>query len=216
MSNPVTRWRIALSPSQMTDPQRLSMVAGIQHVAQQSALMQNTAIAASYASLGKKAAALQADTAAVAADEKQLKLDMNARKGSRVALDVETTTLKTLVAANATSASDIVGMGFTPLVELAKGQNAVPELPGPLVAIPGKKQGHARAAIAAPGKLPGSFAAEISTDPFGAATWQALPGSGKQRRLSGYASGTRLWVRFAAVRYGQQGPWCTPVLVTIP
>jgi hypothetical protein len=73
-----------------------------------------------------------------------------------------------------------------------------------------------RGEFAAPGKLPGSFAAEVSTDPIGAATWQTLPGSGKQRRLSGYALGTRLWVRFAAVRYGQQGPWCTPVLVTIP
>ena len=93
----------------------------------------------------------------------------------------------------------------------------MPELPGPLVAIPGKVQGRARAAIAAPGKLPGSFAAEVSTDPVGAATWQTLPaGSGKQRRLSGYASGTKLWVRFAAVRYGVQGPWCTPVLATIP
>jgi hypothetical protein len=56
----------------------------------------------------------------------------------------------------------------------------------------------------------------MSTDPIGAATWQTLPGTGKQRRLSGYASGTRLWVRFAAVRYGVQGPWCNPVLVTIP
>jgi hypothetical protein len=39
---------------------------------------------------------------------------------------------------------------------------------------------------------------------------------GKQRKLTGYATGTKLWVRFATVRWGMQSDWCTPVLVTIP
>jgi len=42
-----------------------------------------------------------------------------------------------------------------------------------------------------------------------------MPGAGKQRKLSGYASGTRLWVRFAAVKYGQQSAWSTPVMLTM-
>jgi len=43
-----------------------------------------------------------------------------------------------------------------------------------------------------------------------------LPDSGNQRELSGYASGTRLWVRFAAVNYGQQSALTTRAIVTIP
>jgi hypothetical protein len=56
--------------------------------------------------------------------------------------------------------------------------------------------------------------AEMSPNPIG--TWSQLAGISKSRKLSGYSSGTQLWVRFAAVRFGQQGPWSTPVLVTIP
>ena len=54
----------------------------------------------------------------------------------------------------------------------------------------------------------------MSGNPIG--VWTSLPGNGKQRKLSGYASGTQLWVQFAQVRYGLQSPWSTPVLVTIP
>ena len=62
----------------------------------------------------------------------------------------------------------------------------------------------------------GRFVAEMSLDAGGPSTWSSLPGTGKSRALSGYASGTKVWVRFAAVRYGMQSDWCTPVLVTIP
>ncbi len=51
---------------------------------------------------------------------------------------------------------------------------------------------------------------------IGSGPWTALPGTGKSRKLLGYASGTKLWVRFAAVRRGLQSAWSTPVLVTIP
>ena len=56
----------------------------------------------------------------------------------------------------------------------------------------------------------------MSTDPIGTGTWSPLPGTGKQRKLAGYASGTKLWVHFATVRYGMQSAWSVPVLVTIP
>jgi hypothetical protein len=71
--------------------------------------------------------------------------------------------------------------------------------------------------VSVQGKGPlGNFVAQVSTDPIGPATWQPLPGNGKQRTLSGYATGTKLWVQFAQVRWGLQGPWSVPVLVTIP
>jgi hypothetical protein len=216
MSYRLARWRIALSTSVLSDLERAALVSGMQKVAPQSPLMQVPSIAASYSAITKKGATLTAASAAVAADEKQLKIDLGAREQARVALDVELLTMKTLVTANAQSAADILGMGFTPLTSAATGQTAVPDLPGPLVAIPGKVPGRARVGIDAPGRLAGSTAAEVSPDPVGANTWQPLPGSGKQRKLKGYASGTRLWVRFAPVRFGQQGAWCTPVLVTIP
>jgi hypothetical protein len=107
-------------------------------------------------------------------------------------------------------------MGFQNLSLPAKATQAKPDVRGPLVVKTGKVQGKSRVAIAQPGKLPGILIAEVSIDPIGPATWSVMPGSGKQRKLSGYASGTKLWVRFAAVRYGQQSDWCTPVLVTIP
>jgi hypothetical protein len=213
---PQSRVRIALNVSLMNDLERLSLVAGIQKVAAQSPLMQVPAIAASYAALVKKGAAFKANNDLVAADEKQLKLDVAARDLSRADAETELVTLKTLVAANAKTAADVAGMGFAELLPAAKATQAKPDVPGPLVVKTGKVQGRSRVVIAQPGKLQGTFVAEASTDPIGPSTWFLLPGSGKQRKLSGYASGTKLWVRFAAVRHGQQSDWCTPVLVTIP
>ena len=63
----------------------------------------------------------------------------------------------------------------------------------------------------------GSFAAQMALDPLGQTpNWIELPGRGKARKLSGFASGTKIWVRFAAVRFGMQSDWSVPVLVTIP
>jgi len=217
MSNqPTSRWRIALSTSTMNDLQRASTIAGIQKVAASSSLMQVPAIAASVAALAKKGAALTVSTTAVAEDEKLLKQDETTRELCRVAVDAELTSLKGLVAVNATKASDITDMGFEQLPSVALGTQGPPDVPVGLVVHNGKVHGKSRVAVAQPGRLPGHFAAEVSTDPPGANTWVVLPGSGKQRKLSGYATGTRLWVRFAAVRYGMQSDWCTPVLVTIP
>jgi hypothetical protein len=212
---PLSRFRIALNPALMTDLDRTAILAGIEKVAPTSPLMKVPAIAASYASLVQKGAALKTNNDLVAADEKQLKLDTTARDLSRSETDTELVTLKTLVGANAQSPADVASMGFRELPPATKATQAKPEVPGPLVVKTGKVQGKSRVGLAQPGRL-GSFAAEASTDPIGPATWFVLPGSGKQRKLSGYPSGTKLWVRFAAVRYGQQSDWCTAVLVTIP
>jgi hypothetical protein len=213
MSNqPTSRFRIALCTSAMDDLKRTALIAGIQKVAPLSALMQ---VPASVAALAKKGAALTASSAAVAADEKLLAQDEGTREGCRVAVDGELNALKALVAVNATVPSDITSMGLEPLGSVVRPVHGAPNAPSGLAVNNGRVHGASRVAVALPG-YQGQFAAEVSTDPPGANTWTVLPGSGKQRKLSGYASGTRLWVRLAAVRYGLQSDWCTPVLVTIP
>ena len=200
----------------MNDLERLAVIAGIQKVASSSALMQIPAIAASYAALVKKGAPLQTSNDLVAADQQQLKADEVARDIARSVADGELITLKTLVSQAAQNGADVAGMGFKELASVASATQDKPAVPGPIVAKPGKTQGRARVMVGQPGRIAGHTMAELSPDPIGAATWVVLPGSGKQRKLSGYASGTRLWVRFAAVKYGQQSDWTTPVLVIIP
>jgi hypothetical protein len=213
---PLSRFRIALNVSLMNDLDRLAAIAGIVKVAPSSALMKVPAIAASYAALVAKGATFKSNNDLVAADRQQLKLDETARDGSRSEADVELITLKTLVGQNAQTPADVASMGFTELLPQTAATQQPPDVPGPIVAKTGKVQGKARVGIGLPGPIRGTTVAELSTDPIGPASWVLLPGSGKQRKLSGYASGTRLWVRFAAVKYGQQSAWSTPVLLTIP
>ncbi len=46
--------------------------------------------------------------------------------------------------------------------------------------------------------------------------WDTLPGSTKRHVITAYASGTKVWVRYAVVRRGVLSVWCTAVLVTVP
>lgn len=213
---PLSRFRIALNVSLMNDLERMGFIAGVQKVAPSSSLMKVPAIAASYGALVTKGAAFQTSSALVSADEKQLRLDETARDLARATADAELVTLKTLVAQNAASASDLAGMGFTELPSVAAAKQNAPAVPGPIVVKLGKTSGAARVAVGQPGVLHGTTVAEVSPDPITATSWMLMPGAGKQRKLSGYASGTRLWVRFAAVKYGQQSAWSTPVMLTIP
>jgi hypothetical protein len=105
-------------------------------------------------------------------------------------------------------------MGFVLLADVVTPEG-LPEPPQALLVKTGLMHGKAIVTVAAKG-YQGKFAAEVSPDPIGSGPWTALPGTGKSRKLLGYASGTKLWVRFAAVRRGQQSAWSTPVLVTIP
>ncbi len=120
--------------------------------------------------------------------------------------------LKTAVESYAASAGDITSMGF-PLLEALKASKTVPDAPATVIAIPGKVHGKARVLVSGKGYL-GVFAAQVSGDPIG--TWAVLPGSGKERKLSGYPTGTKLWVQFAQIRWGLQSAWSVPVLVVIP
>jgi hypothetical protein len=212
----LNRFRISLAVTSMSDADRLALIAGIEKVAPASTLMKVPAIAASYGALLTKGTALQSNNALVAADQQQLRQDETTRDLSRSAADVELITLKTLVAQNATSSSDVAAMGFKELQPVAATTQAPPDVPGPIVVKIGKTSGKARVGIGSPGRLLGSTTAQMSPDPIGPTTWTLMPGAGKERKISGQPSGTRLWVRFAAVKYGQQSGWSTPVLVIIP
>jgi hypothetical protein len=94
---------------------------------------------------------------------------------------------------------------------------SAPEPPRALVVRIGRELGKARVAVDETGMPRGRYVAQRSFgDPDREDTWSDLPGVGKERRLSGYASGTWIWVRFAAVRFGMQSAWSAPTLVVIP
>lgn len=211
---PTSRFRAALNIHLLTDAQRESTLAGIQKVAPQSPLMQLPAVAASYAALGTKGTTLATNVTAAASSEAAFKGAVATRDVSRDVFDLELDTLKTLAENNATSEADLTSMGFVPL-STTTSTRTVPDAPQALVIKPGKIHGKARVAVQGRGWL-GNFVAQVSTDPIGPNTWTSLPGNGKQRTLSGYATGTKLWVQFAQVRWGLQSAWCVPVLVTIP
>jgi hypothetical protein len=212
MTQALPRQRITLSAGALTDLDRANILAGIVKGAAQSTLMQNPAIAASVDALTKKGAALVNDSNLAAAAEQQLKATATQRDSSRGAFDMELLSLKGLVENNATKPSDVTDMGFS-LFQSAKASRTPPDPPAALIVKIGKVHGKARVSVQG-GR--GSYVAEMTTDPAAAGPWTSLTGSGKERKLSGYASGTKIWVRFAAVRYGLQSAWSTPVLVTIP
>ena len=208
----IPKWRASLNARLLNDLSRARTLAAIQQVAQQSPLLKIPAIAASLAGLATKGATLATDVGTTAAAEKQLKASVGVRATSRHAFDLELHALKTLVETNATGPSDITGMGFS-LLAVAKPSKTAPDAPAALVVTTGRVHGKATVSVQGKGQL-GRFVAESSPDP--AAVWSTLAGTGKQRKLSGYASGTKLWVRFAQVRFGLQSAWSVPVLVTIP
>ncbi len=214
-SEPMARWRVAMTIALLNDLQRANALSGITKVAQQSPLMQIASVAGSYAQLTTKGAALATNVTSAAADEKVYLASVGALGSSRIAFDRELDTFKTLVENNATSAADITAMGFL-ILTLNKASRTQPDPPGALVVRLGKVHGKAFVTVQGSGYL-GGFVAQMALDPIGpTTTWSEMPGRGKQRKLSGYASGTKIWVRFAAVRFGLQSDWCVPVLVTIP
>jgi hypothetical protein len=211
----MSRWRIALDTRLLNAASAGNFVGGIEKVAPQSALMQVPAVAASYAALVKKATTLGGLVTAVAADDKQLKADTTARDLAFNAVVLELLGLKSLVLSNAVTMADITAMGFA-VLNSTKATRTQPDAPTLLIVKTGKAHGKASVTVNETGTK-GRYVAQIATDPIGAAaSWSDLPGNGKQRKLSGYATGTKLWVHFAQVRWGLQSDWSTPVLVTIP
>jgi hypothetical protein len=65
------------------------------------------------------------------------------------------------------------------------------------------------------GDLATSASSRARTTEAGAGGRSPLPGNGKQRRIITGPIGTKVWVRFARLRYGLQSEWSVPVLVTL-
>jgi hypothetical protein len=213
MGSNTQRFHIALDMSHMNDAEIASTVAGIQKVAPSSALLQDAGIAASYKALGTKATTLTSRIAALAADQAQVKLDETALLTARTDIEGELGSLRGLVVNAATSPADITGMGFVQMIRAGQ-TRTVPMPPAQLITRLGKVHGRARVTVS--GVKTGNFVAESTPDPLVATSvWSSLPGNGRQRTLTG-ATGSKLWVRFAQVRYGLQSDWSTPVLVTLP
>ena len=213
--NSLNRVRISLNVYLLNDAARATILTAIEKSAPQSPLMTNAAIAASYNALTAKGTTHATNVAAAVQAEQTLKNCITARDLSRAGFDRELLNLKTLVENNSTSPNDATSMGFT-LLTLLRASRMAPEPPAVLDVKIGRAHGKATVAVHGQGYL-GSFAAQMALDPLGQTpTWTELPGRGKSRRLSGFASGTKVWVRFAAVRFGMQSDWSVPVLVTIP
>ena len=207
-------WRVELATSTLDPALATNFVTGMEKVAPQSVLIKVPAIAASYAAAVAKSTALGKLVDAVAADEKQLVADTAARDTAYSALVLELVGLKGLIVSNATSEGDITAMGFK-VLNVTKASRTQPNAPVALLVRLGKVHGKARVSVNDPGSSGLHYAAQLSTDPI-TGSWTELPGNGKERKLSGYPSGTKLWVRFAQVRYGLQSDWSVPVLVVIP
>ena len=210
--NPISRWRAALNTHLLTDALRANLLSGIGKVAPTSPLFQVPAVAAMYAAFSTKGATFTTNVATTAANEKIYKASVTTRDASRLAFDLAIVGLKSAVESSAGSASDITSMGFS-LLTVLKSSKLAPDAPATVIVVTGKTHGKARVKVDGVGFL-GHFVAEVSGDPIG--TYSSLPGTGKERNLSGYPTGTRLWVHFAQIRWGLQGPWSVPVLVTIP
>jgi hypothetical protein len=198
----------------MTDALRAQKLGALEQMAPQSLLIKVPSIAASYAAIVVKGGTLATSVASAATLEKQYKAALAVLELDRSAFDLEYDTLGTAVGNNAASAADVTGMSFT-VLDVVRSSKTVPSAPAALDVKLGQVHGKARVAVAGKGYL-GTFAAQAAFDPLGATpAWFVLPGSGKQRSLA-YPTGTRVWVQFAQVRYGLQGPWSVAVLVTMP
>src|SRR6185312_2865706 len=115
-----------MQPRRCRAPERENTLTGIEKVAQQGALFQNPAIAASYAALTAKGTTLTTTVASVAANDKLLKASIGARSLARTAFDLELSNYKTLVENLSTNAADVQSMGLVPLI-VARASKAPPD-----------------------------------------------------------------------------------------
>jgi hypothetical protein len=209
------RHLVALNFSELDDTGRHNLVTGVQQSAKNSALVQgNPAMQATIAALGQSDDTLKQANVTVAQDKQKLSADLAAETTARGAVDGDLRTLIAQTQGTAKTPADVISVGL-PYRSPVVAKKGVPDAPLNLVQkIP--KRGHGRVTVsvedATSPRL--DYVAEWSPDPIG--TWSQLgTGLGKTRLVTG-ASGTKIWVRFAALRGQAQSEWSTPVLVSIP
>lgn len=150
----------------------------------------------------------------VAADELKLVTDKQLRDDGRLSLTQKLQLLRSQIQDAAPTAAAAKAMG----VNTREG-NA---LPAPLLAPAG---GTVKFSMRVKGQFTASAAEvtgirtyrmQLSLDAGPPVTWTDVEGHGKSHTFKGYASGTHLWLRFAATRGKAQSAWSDPILVVVP
>jgi hypothetical protein len=212
--SPLHLVHILLNTTTLTDAERADLVTNITQNAPQADLYKNQPpIQAAVATLATAGAAFTKSVAAVAASEGLLVSQKETRDNDRASLDRALALLSALVQNGAVTDADALAMGLRTFHPPAKTTVVAP--PDGAVVKPAKAHGKFTATAH---DLLGRrhFAAQLSPDPVTGTSWVDLPGNGKQRRLSGYPSGSTQWVRFAALRGQERSAWCAPVAVVVP
>jgi hypothetical protein len=215
-SNRVIRFLPDLNFAEFDDQDRHTLVAGIGAVASTSHLVTSSpAMQASLAQLVVKDAALAQANVTVGNDRQKLRTDIATETTARGVIDGEIRTFATLTGNTATSPEDVHSVGLVYRPPTPRG--TPPQVPTGIDNKP-PTRGHGKTTVSVheTGTVRQRYVAESSPDPFGPTTWAPLGvGLGKTRVVTG-VSGTKVWVRFAAVRGQLQSDWCTAVLITIP
>ena len=213
MKSNKTSLHIILALTKLDDKGRIDLATNLKTMAPTSALYtQNPAIQAAVTECTGNGALLGAIDAEVTNDEAKLALSKEKRENLRAAFDKSAIVVKSLVEHHGTTVEEAASLGF--ISQIGKTPPAPLATPNGVTVKLGKKHGQFRVSADTPGH--GKFGAQISPNPIGPGTWQDLPGTGKTHLVTGYASGTELWVRFRSVSSKAVSDFCTPVLVTVP
>ena len=195
---------------------REKLVGALEVLGPKSALATNhPEIEAAVADVVTKHALHKAGIAKVAARRKALTNEIGKARRAKNAANRAVTLLKALVETYATDAQQVVEIALRPRV-VAK-SSGDPEPPDYLEITHFKRPGSFKATAHETGTRKRYAARYTLGDPANPeATWIDLPGTGKSRKLSGFAKSTALWLQFATIRGDQQSPWSTPVRVSVP
>jgi len=207
---------VELDLSHYTDKNRTDLIAGITQNAPKSPLWANQPIQDAVTSLAKLGPALTSANQLVATDEGKLAADRKARDATRGDTDKGLMHYRNLVQNFAVSESEVTSANLK--VRQRSQTIAPPDPPPGLTVLLGNVHGRFRVSAQETGTRK-KYAAQATTAPdpnAPTAVWDMLPGSGKQRIVALYPSGTKAWVRMAVVRRGVQSAWCTAVLITVP
>ena len=216
--NPTNAFHVLLDVHALNadDTAREKLCTSIAKLAPQSPLYSDPAVQAAVASVGTTFTTFVTARQKAAQSAKQHALDAVAASDAGTENNKSLLLLRTLVQNSAKNESDLTSMALTAYT----GRPPAPPLlpPEQIDVKPGKKgSGKARASVHELGTTRRRYAAR-TTAAFPvtpASVFEPVPGTGKQRKLSGQP-GTTVWIQFALVHGGQQSDWSAAVPVTFP
>jgi hypothetical protein len=209
-----TAVHVLLTLADFNDAELVALGQSIAKLAPQSALYQQVpGLQAVVGDIAQQNSVLDGANAEIVKAQAELVTMKETRDVARDQLEKNMTGLRGLVEAKAVSVADANALGLTARSGRAPISPLLP--PETVIVRLGKK--HGQFIVSAKSSLRhAKFGAQLSADPIGPATWQDLPGSGKQRIVKGHASATLVWIRFRTLRGRDQSDWCAPVSVTVP